>query len=132
MYSGLALLAATATSWTGSWTAGTGTSAVAVQLSGARAVVALGAGHADAQTVPLRRSGARVRFTIPGRPALAFDGRIRGGRLSGTTRQGAARGTFSLRPGPAGALFARGFYAGTGEGRRWALVDDPFGPPRVD
>ncbi len=130
MLSAVALLAAAATSWTGSWNVGIGKAGIGVQLSPRTALVALGAGHADAQTVPLRRSGARIRFTIPGRPALAFDGRIRGGRLSGTTRQGAARGTFSLRPGPAGALFARGFYAGSG--RRWVFVDDPYGPPRVD
>jgi dienelactone hydrolase len=130
MLSAVALLTAAATSWTGTWNAGSGEDAIGVRLSPRIAVVALGAGHADAQTVPLRRSGGRIRFTIPGRPALAFDGRVRGGRLSGTTRQGAARGTFSLRPGPAGALFARGSYAGGG--RRWALVDDPFGPPRAD
>lgn len=132
MVSAIALLAAAATSWTGSWNTGIGKDAVAIRLSSRSAVVALGAGHADAQTVPLRRLGGRVRFTVPGRPALAFDGRIRGRRLSGTTRQGAARGTFSLRPGPAGALFARGFYSGTGKGRRWAFVDDPYGPPRID
>jgi dienelactone hydrolase len=117
--------------WVGTYSVGNGHRvAVAVRFSGARAVVALGAGHADAQTVTVRSTGARVRFTVPGRPALAFDGRLKGRALSGATRQGPARGTFTLRRGSGAALFARGYF-GSGD-TRWALVDDPFGPARAD
>jgi uncharacterized protein len=130
MLAAAALLAVATTSWSGSWTIRPGGSALAVQLSPRTAVVALGAGHAEAQTVAVRRAHGRIRFTIPGRPAIVFDGQIRGRRFSGTTRQGPARGTFALRPGTAATLLARGFY--TGGGRRWAFVDDPYGPPRLD
>jgi dienelactone hydrolase len=117
--------------WVGTYTVGNGYRvAVAARLAGARAAVALGTGHADAQTITVRSSGARVRFTIPGRPALAFDGRVQGMRFSGTTRQGTARGTFTLRRGAGATLFARGYF---GEGAtRWAVVDDPYSEPRAD
>ena len=117
--------------WVGTYSVGKPAQvAVAVRFSGARATVALGAGHADAQTVAVRTSGARVRFTVPGRPALVFDGRLKGGSLTGTTRQGTARGSFTLRRGSGAALFARGYF-GSGSAR-WAVVDDPYGPARAD
>ena len=51
--------------WVGMYSVGNGHGvAVAVRFSGARGTVALGAGHADAQTVAVRAAGTRVR---PGR-----------------------------------------------------------------
>jgi hypothetical protein len=123
--------AAPAGEWVGTYSVGTSYAVdVAVRFSGARATVALGAGHADAQAVAVRTSGSRVRFTVPGRPALIFDGRRKGARLAGTVRQGPARGSFVLRRGSGAALFARGYF-GSGDAR-WAVVDDPYGPARAD
>ena len=74
---------------------------ISVELGRRRAVVSLGPGHPARTVVPARRSRNRVRFALPGRPGLAFDGRLERGRLSGTFRQGALRGRFSLRRGRA-------------------------------
>jgi dienelactone hydrolase len=117
-------------SWTGSYTLGNGAAvAVAVRMSGNRALVALGAGHADAQGVAVA-ARPRIRFALPGRPSpLVFDGTVRGRRLAGTTRQGAARGGFTLARGVTPALFARGYFASGGT--RLAFVDDPYGVPRL-
>jgi pimeloyl-ACP methyl ester carboxylesterase len=116
-------------SWVGTTTLG-GPGQISLTVNGKRALVALGVGHADLQSVPLVTSGARVRFQLPGRPSvLAFDGTVSGGRLKGTVRQGSLRGTFSARPGNAPALVARGTYQ-TADGQT-AVVDDPYGPARV-
>jgi pimeloyl-ACP methyl ester carboxylesterase len=80
--------------------AGTEPMPISLELRGARAVVGLGRGHAAETHVVIRVSGRRVRFAIPGRPGyLAFDGRLRRGRLTGTVRNRAVRGVFSLRRG---------------------------------
>ena len=116
-------------SWTGTYTLH-GPGQVSLALGGGRAVVALGVGHADVQTVSARVTGERVRFQLPGRPApLAFDARLANGRLVGTVRQGTARGTFRARRGTAPGLLARGVYAAGG--RVQAVVDDPYGPARL-
>ena len=86
-------------SWVGRYTLGGGDE-LAVTFSGKHALVALGAGHADLQAVPLSTAGGRIRFQLPGRPAaVVFDGAIANGKLAGTVRQGTLRGTFSARPG---------------------------------
>jgi dienelactone hydrolase len=65
--------------------------------TGGHAVVSLGPGHAAAVKVPIGRAGDVVRFSVPGRPtALSFAGRIRAGVVTGTVRQGAALGKFTL------------------------------------
>ena len=115
-------------SWTGTYTLN-GPGQISVAVAGGRAVVALGVGHADVQTVSARITGERIRFQLPGRPApLAFDARIANGRLLGTVRQGTARGTFRARRGAAPGLVARGVYAAGGLVH--AVVDDPYGPAR--
>jgi uncharacterized protein len=115
-------------SWTGTYTLN-GPGQVSLVVGGGRAVVALGVGHADVQTVAARITGGRIRFQLPGRPApLAFDARLANGRLLGTVRQGPARGTFRARRGAAPGLFARGVYASGGLVH--AVVDDPYGPAR--
>ena len=120
---------ALAGAWTGSYTL-TGPGQVSLVVGSGRAVVALGVGHADVQTVPAKIAGGRIRFQLPGRPApLAFDVRIAGGRLVGTVRQGVTHGAFRARRGNAPGLVARGFYA-VGGGVQ-AVVDDPFGPARL-
>jgi hypothetical protein len=92
---------------------------ISLELRGGRAVVGLGRGHAAETHVAVRVSGRRVRFAIPGRPGyLAFDGRLRRGRLTGTVRNRAARGGFSL---PASAfvrmrVWSRGQQGEQGDG----------------
>lgn len=73
--------------------------AISVELRRGRAVVSLGTGHPARTSVPARISRNRVRFLIPGRPGMAFDGRLKRGRISGSFRQGALRGRFGLRRG---------------------------------
>ena len=116
-------------SWVGRYTLGGGDE-LAVTLSGKQALVALGAGHADLQAVPLSTAGGRIRFQLPGRPAaVVFDGAIANGKLAGTVRQGTLRGTFSARPGSGAGLVARGLYRAGSTNE--AVVDDPYGPARL-
>jgi dienelactone hydrolase len=83
--------------WNGTYSVATGARArVGVQLGRGRATVALEPGHAAHSLVSAGIRGQRVRFTVPGRPALVFQGRRRGRLLSGSVRQGAARGSFRL------------------------------------
>src|SRR4051812_37933530 len=102
----------------GAWTGGyelVGADELSVTLGGKQALVALGAAHAELQAVPVARSGAHIRFAVPGRPAaVSFDGMIEKGIFSGTVRQGETRGTFSLRAGSAPSLGARGVYRVSG------------------
>ena len=111
---------ALAGSWIGTYTLN-GPGQVSLVVGGGRAVVALGVGHADVQTVSAKVSGEHIRFQLPGRPApLVFDARLVSGRLVGAVGQGAARGTFRARRGTAPELVARGLYAvgGACPGRR--------------
>ncbi len=120
---------ALAGAWIGSYTLN-GPGQVSLVVGGGRAVVALGVGHADVQTVSAKVSGEHIRFQLPGRPApLVFDARLVSGRLVGVVGQGAARGTFRARRGTAPELVARGLYA-VGDGVQ-AVVDDPYGPARL-
>jgi dienelactone hydrolase len=108
-----------------------GRAQVSVTLGGGRALVALGVGHAGLQSVPVSVAGARIRFSLPGRPTVVlFDGRLRGKLVRGTVRQGSARGTFRLARGAAPGLLARGLYR-DGAGRTLAVVDDPWLAPRL-
>jgi uncharacterized protein len=126
---GVASASSTASgSWAGRYTL-VAPDDLSVTFTGTRALVALGAAHAEAQSVPVTTSGGRIRFTLPGRPALSFDGAIGSGRLAGSVRQGAVRGSFSARAGSGAGLLARGIYAGGG--RMQAIVDDPYGPARI-
>src|SRR5215216_4317269 len=113
--------------WTGSYTLH-GRDAVTVTLTGRRALVAFGTGHAGTQavTVTLRRD--RIAFSLPGRPAVVFTGRVGRRRIDGSVTQGTVRGRFHLRPGGSPALVAPGFYSGP---TPLAVVDDPFGPARL-
>ena len=115
-------------SWVGTYTLNR-LDDIVVAAAGSRATVALGAGHAGAQAVPISTSGGRLRFRIAGVPPVVFNGKIERTRISGTVTQGTLRGAFRLRKGPAPALLARGLYAGAG--RTVAFVDDPYGPARV-
>jgi uncharacterized protein len=75
---------------------------ISVSLTGSTATVALPAGHSAPTSVRVRRSGAHVRFALPGRPtALAFDGVLRGAAIKGSVTQAGLRGTFTLRHGAA-------------------------------
>src|SRR5262245_20048499 len=103
---------------------------IAIIVSDARALVALGPGHASLQSVPVSDSGGRIRLSVPGRPGpLVFDGAIANGALTGTVAQGSVRGTFTARAGSAPELVARGVYAVGGVTQ--AVVDDPYGPARL-
>jgi hypothetical protein len=89
-------------SWSGSYTLN-GVDPVTVTLGGGRATVALGPGHAGRQIVSAAVRKGRVRFSLPGAPRVAFDGKLRGRRIVGVVRQGSVRGTFSLGRGTAPA-----------------------------
>ena len=116
-------------SWVGTYTL-SGPGQISLVVGAGRAVVALGVGHADVQTVPARIAGVRIRFQLLGRPApLSFEARLTNGRLLGTVRQGVAHGALRARRGTAPGLIARGLYA-TG-GQVQAVVDDPYGPARL-
>jgi uncharacterized protein len=116
-------------SWVGTLTLG-GSTEFGVAIEGRRATVALGVGHAGAQTVALSARGTAVQFELPGRPgSLFFALRVEAGALVGTVSQGRARGSVSARRGPFPSLLARGLYAGGGE--TVAVVDDPYGPARL-
>src|SRR3954470_6774652 len=96
---GLAVAAAPST-WSGAYRLPQAAEPVAVSIDQARSLVVLGAGHAPETRVPVRLAGGHVRFSLPGRPAaVVFDGRIVGPRVTGTVRQGALRGTFTLARG---------------------------------
>src|SRR5437868_11197830 len=90
------------TSWTGTYALPAAASPVAivVRFAGAKGIVSLGPGHAAATAVTVTLRGKRIRFGVPGLPQnVVFDGAVRGGAVSGSVRQGALRGTFSLRRG---------------------------------
>jgi len=114
-------------SWVGTYTLGThASSQITFSIRGGRATVALGVGHADVQSVSRRG----LRFQLPGAPTpLVFNGKLRVGRVSGTVRQGTARGRFRAKRGTAPALIARGLYR-SGD-RVLGVVDDPYGPERL-
>jgi uncharacterized protein len=113
--------------WHGSYTLH-GRDTIAVTVTGRRALVALGTGHAGVQPVPVTVRNGLLRFSLPGRPAVVFSGRAGGRRIDGTVRQGPVRGTFHLRRGSSPALSAPGFYLGRAP---LAVVDDPYGPARL-
>jgi pimeloyl-ACP methyl ester carboxylesterase len=94
-------------SWTGSFTLGGPPVQIAVAVHGSSATVSLGPGHASATTVRLGKAG----FSFPGLPEnVVFSGRRTATRWAGTVRQGAAHGSFGLRPGTAPAVSALGLY----------------------
>jgi uncharacterized protein len=118
-------------SWAGTaqFTRGGGPDAfsLSIELRGRRAIVSLGPGHSATTEVRARRSGRRIRLTLPGRPwGLAFDGRLRGRILSGTFRQGPLRGRFRLRRRAPLKAAALGLYRFP-DGSPFAAVEG-FGP----
>ena len=85
--------------WNGTFTLPAAAEPVGISLS-TRGTVVLGPGHAPELRTRVTLNGARIRFSVPGRPAaIAFDGTVRNGKLTGVVRQGAARGRFALRRG---------------------------------
>jgi uncharacterized protein len=115
--------------WVGSYDLA-GPGALTFDVTGARAVVALGAGHAGVQSVRVSTAGSHVRFRLPARPEpVIFDGTFAGSRLSGTVRQGKLRGSFRVRRGVGRSLIAPGLYSEAD--RVLGVVDDPYGPARL-
>ena len=103
---------------------------LALTVTGSRAQVALGAGHATLQPVALAVRSGQLRLTVPGRPSpLILEAKLVGDRLVGTARQGSVRGAFTATRGDAPELIARGVFVH--RSRAFAVVDDPYGPPRV-
>jgi len=125
--------------WTGTYALPAAASPVAidVRVQGATAIVSLGPGHAGSQRVAVTLRGKRIRFALPGLPAnVVFDGAVHGGRVSGGVRQGALRGTFSLRRGLSRIVDVLGVYrsaAGAGvavteaDGLPPTLIEFPSG-----
>jgi len=125
----LAVVASLSGSWSGSYTLGA-SAPLTFTIQGPRAAVALGAGHAGLQSVPVSVAGRRLSFRLPGAPGpLVFSGRLAGSRVRGTVRQGGARGMFQAKRGTSPGLVAPGFYSSGG--REFAVVDDPYGPARL-
>jgi hypothetical protein len=115
--------------WVGSYDLG-GHGNLTFELRANRALVALGTGHAGAQTALISVAHSHVRFKLPGSPEpIVFDGTYTGGRISGSLRQGKLRGAFHARRGQGRSLIAPGFYSVGG--RTLAVVDDPYGPARL-
>ena len=109
--------AATSGAWTGSYRlpASAGSVAIAVELHGGKATVALGPGHSSATDVAVVTSGNRVRFRLPGLPTdLVFAGTRTGSALSGTVTQGQLHGSFTLRPWRSPTISALGLYRSRG------------------
>jgi uncharacterized protein len=129
LFTTLVLAASLSGSWSGSYTLG-GPAPLTFTIQGQRASVALGAGHAGLQSVPVSIAGRRFSFRLPGAPGpLAFSGRLAGSRVRGTVRQGGARGAFQAKRGASPGLVAPGLYSGGGH--ELAVVDDPYGPARL-
>jgi pimeloyl-ACP methyl ester carboxylesterase len=106
------MIAATV-SWSGTYALPAQASpvAVVVQMHGRTATVSLGPGHAGATQVAVAVHGKRIHFSFPGLPQnVVFDGASMGNRLSGTVRQGALRGAFTLRRGLARIVSLLGSY----------------------
>ena len=117
--------------WVGTYSVGKAYKVdVTVASRGVRAAVALGVGHADAQTVDgsLDRRSASASRCRAGRRLRSTGGC--GRRRHRDDAAGLGARSFALRRGSGAALFARGFF-GSGA-PRWALVDDPYGPARAD
>ncbi len=117
-------------SWTGSYLLA-GRDSVAFVIGRDGVVVALGESHAGAQRAQFTVRSDTLSVSIPGLPTdVVFAVRRDGERLVGTATQGTLRGAVSAARGSATARLAPGFYrAGS---RMYAVVDDPYGPPRLD
>lgn len=114
--------------------AGVEPATISIELRGRRGIVSLGRGHAARTQVAARISGRRLRLSIPARPGrLAFDGRLKGSRITGSVRNQAVRGRFALRRGRALEEATLGLYrfadgrplgVWSGEGPRIASLYD--------
>jgi uncharacterized protein len=121
--------------WSGTYSLPASASPVAivVRLRGGSATVALGPGHAQLQAVTVEISGRRVRFRVPGLPDdMSFDGTATGATLSGSVRQGALRGTFSLRRGLRRIVSALGVYRSAAGAGAAVLEADGLSPFLVE
>jgi pimeloyl-ACP methyl ester carboxylesterase len=97
--------------------------AIVVRISGSRATVSLGPGHAYTQHVGVTFRGTRIRFVLPGSPAnVVFAGTVGSSRLRGTVVQGRRKGSFSLRRGRNRILELLGAYRGA-KGREVAVTE---------
>ena len=119
--------AAHAADWSGTFSLPATAESVrmAVELTGSRAVVALGPGHAGRTTVPARLRGRRLRFTLGG---VAFDGTVRGGTIAGRVSQGPLRGSFRLVRGRDAHTLVLGLYR-SAAGDAVAVVEPGEGFP---
>jgi uncharacterized protein len=128
------MIAATV-SWNGTYAlpAAADPVAIVVQVQGRTATVSLGPGHAGATEVAFGSHGARVRFTFPGLPQdVVFDGATKGRRLAGTVRQGALRGTFTLRRGLSPILPLYGVYRSDAGSEAAVVAPDGLPPLLVE
>ena len=120
---------ATPSAWVGTYTLG-GQDDLAVTLSGKQALVALGAGHADAQSVPL--STAKRTHPVPASgPAGAGRLRRRHGRRPAQRHGPAGRRPRHVHRAPGAGAQPPRPRALPGSGGIEAVVDDPYGPARL-
>ena len=122
--SGSTASAATRT-WIGTFRlrAGAEVTGLAVEVTAGRATVSMPIGHPARTQVSVTLTPGRLRFRLPGRPPLAFDGAVRSGTVVGTVRQGTARGTFRLVAGRLPDWSSAGVYGGV-----TAILDTPWYP----
>jgi hypothetical protein len=117
----LVAAAALVTPWSGEFVLPVSATPVGIGIDGN--VVSLAAGHAEETRTRVTVTKSRLRFSLPGRPArIVFDGRVRGRRVTGTVRQGALRGTFTLQARRPPDFRSLGLYA-LADGRTISVVD---------
>lgn len=100
--------------WSGGYTIPAGASSLplTVDFRGSRARVFLPGGHSLSSATTVRRARGRVRFAVPGRQPVLFDGTLSGRVLTGRVAHAGVRGRFRLvRKAPTGAA-ARVRYLG--------------------
>jgi uncharacterized protein len=111
--------------WTGTYVLPGGTTPVQIdtQLRGSTAFVALGPGHASLQSVPLKRHGSTISFSIPGAPApVNFDLHLQRRVLTGSVKQGRVTGKVRLSAGKATLARFLGSYR-TASGDTLIVID---------
>ena len=125
-----AAASATTAAWTGRYTLG-GVDELSITLSGKRALVALGAAHAELQSVPALDLGRPRSLPAAGPPRACFlrrrdrEGAPRRHRPSGLAARNVHDACRQRRPACSRVVSTR---AGGGV---QAVVDDPYGPARL-
>jgi uncharacterized protein len=123
------------TAWSGTYElpASAAPVAIVVRVQGTEATVSLGPGHMGATNVQVVVTGTRIRFNLPGLPQpVAFDGTVRSGDISGSVRQGALTGAFTLHKGMSRIVSLLGSYRSAGGADAAVVEADGLAPFLVE